>query len=300
MDIAITHGVRTNATHFGTSLKKFFVLLAALMLAVLALTFAAPASSASAAEAIAQCNSIGDGGGSGITCDVTVVNNLDVTTGVASSTVTTKQCNGAANTEVVCTTATASYDSLVTSVNQCNYSVNGGGASATCNVYVTNNITGGASTDVTAATINQCNGSAAGGGTEPTLDCNPFPATTTGATINQCNNTGNGGGAPDRVTCSVSPSTMSAQLPVTINQCNYTANEGGSVVTCTASLTNNVLAATAPTPPPAKNVLNDARTDGFTHPAWNDGSSDFLGVGVLLVAGLLTAAFVTRRMRAHR
>ena len=299
MDIAMTHGVRTNATHFGTSLKKFFILLAALMLAALALTFAAPASSASAAEAIAQCNSIDNTGGLGISCDVTVINNLDVTTGVASSTVTLKECGGPANTEPTCTTTPMSFNSLVTSVNQCNNAANGGGASVICNVFVTNNSTGGSTADITEATVDQCNGSGAEGN-QPTLDCSPFPASTSGATITQCNGSTNGGGAQDRVTCRVTPSTMSAQLPVSINQCNGTANGGGSVLTCTASLTNTVLAATPPTTPPAKNVLNDARTDGFTHPGWNNGSSDFLGVGVLLVAGLLTAAFVTRRMRAHR
>ena len=296
MDIAMTHGVRTNANHFGTSLKKIFVLLAALLLAVLALTFAAPAGSASAAE-IGQCNGIAEGGGQGVNCDVTVVNNLDITTGVASSTVTTKVCNGPANTVIAgCDPVTTSYDSLVTSVNQCNASANGPGSSVTCNVSVTNNITGGSSTGVTAATVNQCNNTAGGGG--EFLNCSPRPANTTNATITQCNYSTNGGGAT--VECSVSPSFASAELPVSINQCNDSTNEGGGTTRCTASLSNNVLTATAPTTPTAKNVLNDARTDGFTHPGWNNGSSDFLGVGVLLVAGLLTAAFVTRRMRAHR
>ena len=294
MDIAQTHGVRNGAIRFSTSLKKAFVLAAALLLAVLALTFAAPASSASAAiPPGTQCNDDGNVGGQGITCDVTIVNNLDVTTGVGSSTVTTKICTGPANTNVECAITTLSYASLTTSVNQCNSAVNGGGASATCNAYVTNNITGGSTTDVTTATVNQCNGSAAGGG--GTL-CFPTPATTTGATINQCNNSGNGGGESDQVECTVTPSTMSAQLPVTINQCNYSADGGGSVVTCTASLTNNVLAAT----PASKNVLNDANTDGFTHQARNDGSLSFIGVGVLLLAGLLTAAVVARRTGAHR
>ena len=299
MDISMAHGVRTNATHFGTSLKKFFVLLAAMMLAVLALTFAAPASSASAAEAIAQCNGIDNSGGLGINCEVTVTNNLDITTGVASSTVTVKDCGGSARVVTDCTTSTTSYDSLTTSVNQCNGATNGGGAVATCSVSVVNNITGGSTSDITAATVNQCNTTGEGGGA--VLICDPFPASTTDATITQCNNSTNGGGGT--VTCTATPSTRSAQLPVSINQCNDSTNGGGAVLTCSALLTNNVLTATAPTTPTtptAKNVLNDARTDGFTHPGWNDGSSNFMGVGVLLVAWLLTAVFVTRRLRAHR
>ena len=295
MSIAMSQAVRTGARRSGTSLKRILVLAAALLIAVSGLTFAPLGSSASAATAIAQCNSIDNTPGLGISCDVTVINNLDVATGVASSTVTLKECRGAANTALTCTTATTSYGSLVSSVEQCNFAANGGGASVICNVYVTNNITGDATTGVTAATVNQCNGSGASG-PAPTLNCSPFPASTTSATITQCNGSTNGGGAPERVTCTVTPSTVSSQLPVSINQCNNTANGGGSVVTCTASLTNKALTSI----PPAKNVLNDSRTDGFTHTAGNDGAPDFLGVLVLLLAGLLTAAFAARRMGAHR
>ena len=295
MDIAMSQGVRTGATQLGTSLKRVLVVLAALLIAVLGLTFAPLGSSASAAEAIAQCNSIDNTPGLGISCDVTVTNNLDVATGVASSTVTLKECRGAANTALTCTTTTTSYGSLVSSVEQCNFAANGGGASVICNVYVTNNITGGSTASVTPATVNQCNGSGAEG-TQPTLVCDPFPASTTSATITQCNGSTNGGGAAERVECTVTDSTASSQLPVTINQCNNTANGGGSVVTCTASLTNKALTSS----PPAKNVLNDSRTDGFTHAAGDDGFPDSLGVFVLLLAGLLTAAFAVRRLGAHR
>ena len=304
MDIAMSQGMRTDATRIGTSLKRVLVLVAAILIAVAGLTFAPLGSPASAAPAITQCNAIGEGGGQGIACDVTVTNNLDVATGVASSTVTLKECSGAAGPALTCKTPmTTSYDFLVTSVDQCNFAANGGGASVICNVYVTNNITGVSATAVTPATVNQCNGSGAEG-SQPTLDCDPYPASTTSATITQCNGSTNGGGAPERVECTVTPSTASSQLPVTINQCNNTANGGGSVVTCTASLVNNALASTPPveniTPPPAKNILNDSKTDGFTHAAGNDGFPDALGVLVLLLAGLLTAAFAVRRMGAHR
>ena len=301
MDIAMSQGVRTGAQRSGTSLKRVLVLAAALLIAVSGLTFAPLGSSASANTAIEQCNDIGNVGGQGIICDVTVTNNLDVATGVASSTVILKECFGDANTAetnpaVTCKITPYSYSSLVTSVKQCNAAVNGGGGSVICNVYVTNNITGNPTTGVTPATVNQCVGSGTGGGTESTLKCSPFPASTTNATVTQCNGSANGGGAQERVICTVNPSTVSSQIPVTIDQCNASANEGGAVVTCTASLTNDARAST----PPAKNVLNDSRTDGFTHAAGDDGFSDSMGVLVLLLAGLLTAAFAARRMGAHR
>jgi hypothetical protein len=304
----VSNLIPTGSTRFGTSLKKVSVLAAALLIAVLGLTFAPAGSSALAAQTIAQCNNVDNTGGLGISCDVTITNDLNASTGVASSTVIIKECHGAANTEPTCTTSTTSYDALTTAVNQCNNAANGGGASVICNVYVTNNITGASTTGVAGATVDQCNGSGAEG-TEPTLNCDPFPASTSGATITQCNGSANGGGAPDRVTCTVTPSTMSAQLAVSINQCNDTANGGGSVVTCTASLTNIALtSATTPTPTPvppsatplAKNTLHDAKTDGFTHTAKDAGFPGVLGVGVLLLAGVLTAAFAARRIRAHR
>ena len=300
MDIAMSQGFRTDATRPGISLKRGLVLVAALLVAVAGLTFAPLGSPASAAPAIDQCSGIAEGGGQGIACDVTVINTLDVATGVASSTVTLKVCSGAAGPNVTCDTpTTTTEDFLVTSVGQCNSAANGGGASVICNVYVTNNIVGGSTTGVTDATVNQCNGSGEGG-PALTLNCTPTDASTTGATITQCNDSVNGGGGILTVTCTVTPSTMNSQLPVSINQCNGTANGGGSFVICTASLTNNVLPAKSNASPPAKNVLNDSRTDGFTHAAGGDGFPDSLGVLVLLLAGLLTAAFAARRLGAHR
>lgn len=296
-------------TRFSTQLLRISVLAAALFIAVLGLTFAPSGGPASAAETIAQCNNVANTGGLGLNCDVAVTNNLNVTTGVSSSTVTVRECHAAANTAPTCTTATTSYNSLTTSVNQCNDAANGGGSSVICNVTVTNNVTGAADASITGATVDQCNGSGAVG-IAPTLNCDPFPASTTNATITQCNGAVNGGGAPDRVTCTVSPSTMSAQLAVTINQCNGTANGGGSVVTCAASLTNVALASaetpttaqapaatTTPSPAPmAKNTLYDSQTDGFTHTAdAGVGSPLLLGFGALFLAGLAAAA-----VRAHR
>jgi hypothetical protein len=276
-----------------------------MLLAIFGLTLSPSGGSASAAETIAQCNDVANTGGLGLNCDVTVINNLDVTTGVASSTVTVTECLAAANTAPTCTTATTSFDSLTTSVTQCNDAANGGGSSVICNVTVTNNVTGSASTDITAATVNQCNGSGAEG-TGPTLNCDPFPASTTGATITQCNGSTNGGGASDRVTCTVTPSTTSALLPVSINQCNGTANGGGSVVTCAASLTSVSLASTpistpTPTPSPvAKNTLHDSKTDGFIPATTDEANSPvFLGVGALLLAALVAAVIGARRISAR-
>mgnify|MGYP000137204180 CR=1 FL=1 len=218
--------------------------LLAMLVAVLGLQFVQGPDSALAAESVSQCNGVDNTGGLGLVCEVTVVNNLDLATGVESSTVTTTECHGAANSEPSsCVGPTVvSYDSLTTDVNQCNGSENGGGSSIICSVHVVNNITGGDAP--TGASVNQCNGSGEGGGTEPTLNCDPYPATTSGATVTQCNGSVNGGGASIRVNCSVAAdATESAQLLVTINQCNDSANGGGSVATCTTELTTNALPA---------------------------------------------------------
>ena len=299
MSTAVNIPGPADANLLGKAFTRVLVLAAVLLLAVFGLTFAPSGSSASAAQTIAQCNDVANTGGLGLNCDVIVINNLDVTTGVASSTVTVTECHAAANTAPTCTTATTSYDALTTSVNQCNDAANGGGSSVICNVTVTNNVTGAASTDVTSATVNQCNGSGAEG-PGPTLNCDPFPASTTSATVTQCNGSDNGGGAADRVTCTVTPSTTSALLPVSINQCNGTANGGGSVVTCAASLTNISLAAT-PTPTPIeKNTLHDSKTDGFNAATTDEaGSPLFLGIGGLLLAALVAAAIGARRISAR-
>ncbi|MGK2853832.1 MAG: hypothetical protein ACSLE3_06945 [Microbacteriaceae bacterium] len=221
-----------------------------MLVAVLALAFGPVGGAAFAAQTVNQCNDVDNTGGLGLTCDVTVTNNLNLATGVESSTVTIKECHGVANTvpSSCVGPTTTSYNTLTTSVNQCNYAANGGGSSVICAVRIVNNITGGASP--TAATINQCNGSGSGGGTEPTLNCDPYPASTTNATITQCNESVNGGGGTMRVTCTVVPGfTQSAQLAVTVNQCNNSANGGGSIATCTTELTTLALPAAVTTPP---------------------------------------------------
>ncbi|HEX8769256.1 MAG TPA: hypothetical protein VF711_00665, partial [Acidimicrobiales bacterium] len=201
--------------------------------------------------AVSQCNGTDNVGGRAVECHVTVTNNLDLATGLTSSSVTVEECHGAANAAPTCTTTITPSDQLVSSVDQCNGSGNGGGGTVTCSVEIINNITGSATP--TSITVNQCNASGTGGGTEPTTDCDPFPANTTNATVTQCNDAGTGGGGTMRVKCTVLPgSTEVSALPVTVNQCNGSGNGGGGYVTCTVSVTNNVIPAPPPviTPPP--------------------------------------------------
>lgn len=233
-------------------LNRSIVLALGLLLAAFALT-ASPAVSASADATdgiYGQCNYSDNTPGLAAVCDITVTNNLDLSTGVASAVVTTNDCHGTAGAPPVveCEQTTTELPYLVKRVEQCNNSVNGGGGDVICNVTIVNNITGDAT--VEDATVNQCIGSGEGDTDVPSIDCNPTQETTT-ATITQCNGSGNGGGAPNRVECDVLASTVSPQAPVTINQCNDSSNGGGNTVTCSSKMTTNVLTASlvsAPVP----------------------------------------------------
>ena len=197
--------------------------------------------------AVNQCNGTDNVGGQSVECTITVTNNVDLATGVTSSTMTIRECHGAANAAPTCTTTPINSSDVVTSVDQCNGSGNGGGGTVTCRVDITNNITGAATT--APVTVNQCNTAGTGGGAEPTIACNPFPANTTGATVTQCNEAGTGGGATMRVRCTVDTgSTETAAFPMTIEQCVGSGNGGGGFVTCSVSLRTNVIAAGQPTP----------------------------------------------------
>lgn len=274
-------GVGTGKTHRGMRRT-----LAIVVTAALALLFASVGSAPQAAEAApyAHCDSLYNTPGLGMDCTVDVVNNLDMATGVTSSTTTYTRCSGAANTALTCEgPTTISSTELVTSVSQCNSSLDGGGASMHCSVTVTNNIVG----DATAvpATVNQCNDSLVGGGTRA---CNPDPASTSGAAINQCNNSANEGGSS--LTCTVGAgSTTSDALYVTVSQCNYSANGGGSLIVCSVQLTTNVIPAEV-VPPAEGEVLGDqvvARSDELaaTGPTemWSLGAVLLVAVGALLV-----------------
>lgn len=201
--------------------------------------FALGSITASAQTSVSQCNGTDNVGGQAVECHYAVTNTLSGAT--TSSSVTLTECHGAANDPptMVCSTSTVNSTDLVTSVDQCNGSGNGGGGTVECTVDVINNITGVVTP--TSATVNQCNASGTGGGTAPTVLCNPFPANTTSATVTQCNESGNGGGGTQRVRCTVgSSSTTTALLTVTINQCNGSGNGGGATVVCSSSLTDNI------------------------------------------------------------
>ncbi len=219
-----------------TVLAGAFFLLAGVMLA----PGAAPASAATPL-AVSQCDYDSNTPGLLIICDVTVNNYQNVATGAESSSTVVKACRGAANTAPSsCTVSTLPSTFVVTSVNQCNNSVNGGGSTLACSVTIINNVTGGSG--LTGVSVNQCIGTGGGGGTSTTI-CNPTSSTSS-ATVTQCNGSANGGGGDGRGICTVT-SGDGAALPVSINQCNGSANGGGSTVTCSTSVRNIVTAAAA-------------------------------------------------------
>jgi hypothetical protein len=209
--------------------------------ALIGITFAPAASAAATAPAAAQCNppdgyptTAPTGAGRQVSCNIAITN-TETPAGAVSSTMTTTTCLAAAGVlpPAECSTTVIDSTQLVTSVNQCNGIIVGGGSNLICNVIVTNDIASGTAT--TGATVNQCIGSGAGGGIQPTLLCAPT-ASTTNATVTQCNGSGNGGGGSTRVKCTVTGA--STALPVTINQCNGSSNGGGSTVTCTTTFIN--------------------------------------------------------------
>jgi hypothetical protein len=225
---------------------------AAMALAMLVLVgFNGVPSSASAATApaAAQCDppSYPTGAGFQVSCTITVANSVTVA-GATASTVTTSACLAAAGVlpPLGCSTVVTTSNQLVTSVNQCNGIIDGGGSNLTCSVAVVNTVPAGAQS--AGVTINQCVGSGTGGGTQPILVCAPV-ASTTNATVTQCNSSGNGGGGSTRVECTVTGAATAE--PVTVNQCNGSSNGGGSTVTCATTFTNDFVAAPPPTPTPA-------------------------------------------------
>jgi hypothetical protein len=237
----------------------------------------APAASAAAsAPAATQCDppAFPTGAGFEASCTVTIHNTVSAA-GAVSSTVTATSCLAAAGVlpPFGCTTTVTSSNQLVTSVNQCNNIVDGGGSHVTCSVSVVNTIPAGRAT--AGVTVNQCIGSGNGGGTQPTVVCAPV-ASTTNATVTQCDGSANGGGASTRVQCNVTGA--STAEPVTINQCNGSSNGGGSTVTCFTTFTNNFITTapgTTPTTPttPATPTGPAAPTTGATAPSGTGGTT---------------------------
>ncbi len=205
--------------------------------AFLGITSAPVASAAASAPAAAQCNppAFPTGAGEEVSCNIAITNTV-TSAGATSSTITATACLAAAGVlpPQGCTKTVTTSNQLVTSINQCNGIVTGGGSNVICNVTFTNDISSG--TPTSGVTVNECNGSGTGGGTQPTVVCDPV-ASTTSATVTQCNGSGTGGGGSMRVKCTVSGAATA--LPVSINQCNGSANGGGSTVTCTTTFVNN-------------------------------------------------------------
>jgi hypothetical protein len=237
------------------------------------------ASAAATAPAAAQCDppAFPTGAGFQVTCTITI-DDTATAAGATSSTVTATACLAAAGVTppLGCTTTVTTSNQLVTSVDQCNGIVDGGGSNLTCDVSVVDTVPAGATTS--GVTVNECIGSGTGGGTQPTLVCAPV-ASTTNATVTQCNGSGNGGGASTRVQCDVTGST--AAEPITINQCNGSSNGGGSTVTCATTFTNNFVAAaptTATTTPPAGAGAGGGATTPTAPAAGAGGGSGVTGV----------------------
>jgi hypothetical protein len=219
-----------------------------LSLLVLGGLAATPASAASGAPAVTQCNppDFPITAGFQVTCTVSVENYTSAT-GATSSTVTTSACLGAAGVVYpACplnlgpVTSTTTSTQLVTSVNQCNGIVTGGGSNVYCNVEITNNVPAG--TPESGVTVDQCIGSVTGAG--GTVACAPN-GSTTNATVTQCNGSVTGGGTyAGEPTAACTVTGAATADPVTINQCNGTATGGGSAVTCMATAADVFTAAT--------------------------------------------------------
>jgi hypothetical protein len=246
------------------------------------------ASAAATAPAATQCDppAFPTGAGYQVTCTITIDNTVTAAA-ATSSTVTATACLAAAGVTPPsgCTTTVTTSNQLVTSVDQCNGIIVGGGSNLTCDVSVVNTIPTGTATS--GVTVNQCIGSGTGGGTQPTLLCAPV-ASTTNATVTQCNGSGNGGGASTRVQCNVNGSATAD--PITINQCNGSSNGGGSTVTCATTFTNNFVTA-APTPtttvPPAAGAGGTTPTTAppAATPTAAAGGGTAVGSGVTGVTG---------------
>jgi hypothetical protein len=236
------------------------------------------ASAAATAPAAAQCDppAFPTGAGFQVTCTITIDDTV-TSAGVSSSTVTATACLAAAGVTPPsgCTTTVTTSNQLVTSVDQCNGIVVGGGSNLTCDVSVVDTVpTGAATSDVT---VNQCIGSGTGGGTQPTFLCAPV-GSTTNAVVTQCNGSGNGGGASTRVQCNVTGSTTAE--PITINQCNGSSNGGGSTVTCATTFTNNFVAV-APTTTTTGVPVGAGGGGGTTTPVAPTAGSPTAGTGAV-------------------
>ena len=270
------------------SLSKILIrgLAAFALLAPAAFIGAAPVAAAPLAATGACSTGIGNAGGQGIICDVTIVNSITSTGG--SATVTVHECLGSAGDPTdgalghACTTTTTHLSAPVTAVTQCDGSANGGGGTIRCTVTITNtfySLDPGSS----AVTVNQCVDS----GDLNTTGCDPFPATTSGATITQCNGSANGGTLV-QLTCTAT-GTEASGLPIAVNQCNGSALGGGGLMICTANMTN--ARSSLASPPPTGTVGGSS----------SNSSTPLLPLMIVLaLGGFALAALATMKRRTVR
>ena len=279
----------------------FRIVFALALLVPVSLLATSPVAAATTIAPTTTCGvGLGDLGGRGLICEVTVVNTITASGGTA--TVTVRECLGSAGAPTdgsggagfACTTKTATLTQPVTAVTQCNNSTNGGGGTLQCSVKITNNFVG-ISPGETTATVNQCIGSGASGTVGLNIKCNPTGAAT-GAAVTQCNGSANGGTLVG-LTCTAT-GTKPSSHGVKINQCNGSANGGGALVICSASITNKAVASgssptatagatAAPTVPPT------STTDQIT--AQESGTSPLVLVGLLCLVALSVIAASRRR-----
>jgi hypothetical protein len=311
--IAGTHAQPSIGGAKGRSLTYLFrgLLVLALLVPVSLITIS-PALAGTTIAATTTCgNALGDLGGRGLICEVTIVNSI--TTAGGTSTVTVRECLGSAGSPTdgsggggfPCSTVTSVLTQPVTAVTQCNDSINGGGGTLRCSVKVTNNFIG-VSPGSTAASVNQCVGSGASGIVGQTINCDPFPATTTSAAITQCNGTANGGTLVG-LTCTAT-GTMASALPVTILQCQGSANGGGALVICSANVVNAVgpaasSSASASSTPSASSSASSSRTPSTTSTgsgSSNGGSTPILALLICLVLGGIGVALIESQRRRLR
>jgi hypothetical protein len=277
-------------------------LLALALLVPVSLLTVSPAFAGTTIAATTTCGmGLGDLGGRGLICEVTIVNTI--TTAGGTSAVTVRECLGSAGAPTDgsggggfgCSTVTSVLTQPVTAVTQCNDSINGGGGTLRCSVKVTNQFVG-VSPGSTAVSVNQCVGSGASGIVGQTINCDPFPATTTSAAITQCNGSANGGTLVG-LNCTAT-GTMAAALPVTILQCQGSANGGGALVICSANVVNAIGAGSSSS---ASSSAGSSATPAVTSTASDRLTGDSTPIFTLLVclvlAGLGVLAIEAQRRR---
>jgi hypothetical protein len=272
--------VRTQSRRI-TPLKALVRGLIALALLVpVAIIAAGPAAASTTIAPTTTCgNGLGDLGGRGLICEVTVVNTI--TASGRSAVVTVRECLGSAGAPTdgsggggfACTNKTVTLTQAVTAVTQCNNSTNGGGGTLHCSVMITNNFVG-VSPGETTATVNQCIGSGASGIVGLNINCNPVGAAT-GAAVTQCNGSANGGTLVG-LTCTVTGK-MASALPITVNQGNGSGNGGGSLVISSVTFINNAASTTATLAPGATATLAPGATATLAPGATRATSTSALG-----------------------